>query len=101
MFLNIDFANVTVTLFYCFVLLSFEVFRPSMLSKPPEDSSRLSYASVTQSSNNNNTGAPKGQAAPKKSPSKPPQTSREDHRVLVTLPSACQGLQTIKVGLIR
>ena len=65
-----------------------ESFAPARPPSPPKTPRTLSYASVAKSSNNNETGAPKGQAAPKKGPPKPAQTSREDHRVLVTLPSA-------------
>ena len=57
---------------------------PSTLQTPHTPS----YANVTKSSIANDTGAPKAasRAAPKKGPLKPA-TSREDHRVLVTLPS--------------
>lgn len=65
-----------------------ESFTPARSPNPQKTPHALSYASVTKQSNNNNTGAPKGQAAPKKGPTKPTQTSRDDYRVLVTLPSA-------------
>jgi hypothetical protein len=65
-----------------------ESFAPTRSPSPPQTPHALSYASVAKSSKNNETGAPKGQAAPKKGPTKPTQTSREDYRVLVTLPSA-------------
>src|ERR1700742_2433200 len=65
-----------------------ESFAPARSPSPPKTPHALSYASVAKSSNNSETGAPKGQEAPKKGPTKPAQTSREDHRVLVTLPSA-------------
>jgi hypothetical protein len=65
-----------------------ESFAPARSPSPPKTPRALSYANVTKPSNNNETLAPKGQAAPKKGPTKPTQTSREDHRVLVTLPSA-------------
>jgi hypothetical protein len=63
-------------------------FAPARSPSPPKTPHALCYASVAKSSNENETGAPKGQAAPKKIPTKPTHTSREDHRVLVTLPSA-------------
>src|ERR1700750_1358683 len=63
-------------------------FAPARSPSPPKTPHALSYASVANSSNENETGAPKGQAAPKKGHTKPTHTSREDHRVLVTLPSA-------------
>ena len=65
-----------------------ESFASARSSCPLKTPHALSYASVAKSSNNNETRAPKGQAPPKKGPTKPAQTSREDYRVLVTLPSA-------------
>ena len=65
-----------------------ESFASARSSSPLKTPHALSYASVTKSSNNNETRAPKGQAPPKKGPTKTAQTSREDYRVLVTLPSA-------------
>jgi hypothetical protein len=65
-----------------------ESFTPARSPSPPKTPHALSYASITKLSNNNEIGAPKGQTAPKKGPTKPTQTSREDYRVLVTLPSA-------------
>jgi hypothetical protein len=77
-------SNAVARALVAFYQESFAPARSPSLPKPPRT---LSYASVAKSSNNNESGAPKGQAAPKKGPTKPAQTSREDYRVLVTLPS--------------
>jgi hypothetical protein len=56
-----------------------ESFTPARSPSPPKTPHALSYASITKLSNNNEIGAPKGQTAPKKGPTKPTQTSREDY----------------------
>lgn len=65
-----------------------ESFAPARSSSPAKTPPALSYASITKKPSNNNTGAPKEQAAPRTGSTKPTQTTRDDHRILVTLPSA-------------
>jgi hypothetical protein len=64
-----------------------ESFTPAR-SLSSQKTATLSYASVARQSGNDNIRAPKGPVALKTGPIKPIQVSREDHRVLVTLPSA-------------
>ena len=65
-----------------------ESFAPARSSRLPQASHAPTYASMAKSPSSNGAGASRGHTIPKKGPTKPAQTSREDHRVFVTLPPA-------------